>query len=398
MLPVLVVYAAGLLQGLTLVSFPALSPVLIQVIGLTSAEYGAIFLPQVGMAVVGSFIGAALARRTGLKALLILAIVGNGASQALLAATPLVGPAPAYALILAGTAFLGLGFGLIGAPINSYPPLLFPGQRQAALVAVHTLVGLGLSAGPLIAGEFVVAARWPGFPLLLVALCALLAATTAITALPAEAAATGAGAAAARRPIAAPTFWLFVAITVLYAFAEGTFANWAAIYLKEAKGLPEMTASLALSVFWGALVAGRLLIAVLLTRVPATAIWMSLPILMIAAFLVLPHADGAVAGVGVFGLAGLACSAFFPLTIALASERFPGHVAWVSSMLIAALMVGVGVGSFAIGALREMLDFAQLYRLSALYPAVVLVLAVIVWRTPRRDISVALPLAEARQP
>jgi predicted MFS family arabinose efflux permease len=80
-------------------------------------------------------------------------------------------------------------------------------------------------------------------------------------------------------------------------------------------------------------------------------------------------------GLGLFALAGLACSAFFPLTITLASQRFPEHVAWVSSMLIAALMVGVGLGSFVIGPLREWLSLESLYRLSAAYPIAVVGLA-----------------------
>jgi predicted MFS family arabinose efflux permease len=101
-------------------------------------------------------------------------------------------------------------------------------------------------------------------------------------------------------------------------------------------------------------------------------IWLALPVLMIAAFWFLPGASTPVLGLGLFALAGLACSAFFPLTITLASERFPNEVAWVSSMLIAALMVGVGLGSFVIGPLREWLSLEQLYRLSAVYPGAVI--------------------------
>ena len=161
----------------------------------------------------------------------------------------------------------------------------------------------------------------------------------------------------------------------MYAFAEGTFSNWAAIYLREAKGLSATVAALALSVFWGALVAGRLLVSVLVLRIAPLKIWLILPALMVAAFLLLPAANTPALGLGLFALAGLACSAFFPLTITLASARFPDRVAWVSSMLIAALMVGVGLGSFVIGPLREWLAFEQLYRLSVFYPATVIALA-----------------------
>jgi fucose permease len=385
---VAIVYAAGLLQGLTMVSFPALSATLVRTLGLDDAQYGAIFLPQVACAVAGAVAGGSLAARIGLKRLLAIALVADGASQLLLAATAAAGPGFGYPILLLATALLGLGFGLIGAPINSYPPVFFPGQPQAAVIAVHTLLGLGLASGPVIAGAFTAAGHWAGFPLLLVALCGAAAVLATVIALPhTEAGARAAGTAAERHPSRAAPFWLFGAIAVLYAFAEGTFANWAVIYLGEAKGLPPATAGLALSVFWGALVAGRLLVSVLVTRVPAASIWISLPGLMIAVFLLLPSVSGPATGIGLFCLAGLACSAFFPLTITLASERFPEHIAWVSSMLIAALMIGVGTGAFLIGALRTMLALEDLYRLSACYPLLAVLLALVVLR--RRHVAPA---------
>ena len=137
------------------------------------------------------------------------------------------------------------------------------------------------------------------------------------------------------------------------------------------------------------MVAGRLLVAVLVVRIAPLPIWLTLPALMIAAFLLLPGADTPALGLSLFALAGLACSAFFPLTITLASERFPEHVAWVSSMLIAALMVGVGLGSFVIGPLREWLSLENLYRLSATYPVAVISLALWLAGSRRRVVAEA---------
>jgi predicted MFS family arabinose efflux permease len=170
-------------------------------------------------------------------------------------------------------------------------------------------------------------------------------------------------------------FWSFFAIAVIYAFAEGTFSNWIVVYLQDGKHLPAATATTALSAFWGALVAGRLLVSALVLRVAPQRVWIALPVAMAVAFLALPHATSAELGVGLFVLSGLACSAFFPLSIALVTERFPHQVPWVSSMMIAALMTGVGAGSFAVGALRARLPFETLYAWSALYPAAVLLLA-----------------------
>ena len=379
---VLAVYLVAFLQGLTLVSFPASSAVLKQMHGFTDAQYGAIFLPQVALAVLGAVAGGTLARRLGLQTLLWLAAAGNGLSQLALAASVWVMPALAFPTILAGTALLGLSFGLGGAPLNSYPPRFFPERAPAAVVALHTLLGLGLMVGPLLADGFSRAGLWIGFPVLLLGLSGVLALMAATALLPPDAGGEAKHQAASNPPLTSSAFWIFAAIAVLYAFAEGTFSNWAVIYLREAKMLPAGVAALALSVFWAAMVAGRLLVAVLVVRIAPLTIWLVLPALMIAAFLLLPAADTPTLGLTLFGLAGLACSAFFPLTITLASARFPEHVAWVSSMLIAALMVGVGLGSFVIGPLREWLALEQIYQLSAFYPIAVIGLAL--WLTGAR--------------
>jgi fucose permease len=179
-------------------------------------------------------------------------------------------------------------------------------------------------------------------------------------------------------------------IAVLYAFAEGTFGNWAVLYLQDVKHLPETVAASALSVFWAAMVGGRLLTSVLVLKLAPRYIWLSLPGLMIVAFLLLPYADTPARGIAGFALAGLACSAFFPLSIGLASQRFDRHVPWVSSMLIAALMVGVGLGSYVIGLLREAVAMEQLYRLSTLYPALALLLGFVVLRRRTTAVGAAL--------
>jgi predicted MFS family arabinose efflux permease len=374
---VVTVYLAGFLQGLTLVSFPASSSVLKQMHGFSDAQYGAIFLPQVAFAILGALVGGSLAKRLGLRHLLWVALLVNALSQLALAGSVVMNPTLAFGVVLLGTASLGLGFGLSGAPLNSYPPAFFPERRDTALVALHTSLGIGLASGPLLVGWFVAEGLWIGFPLLLLAVSVALALATLWAGLPNTDLSGDAAAAPTpqARPAAALSFWLFATITVLYAFAEGTFSNWAVIYLHEAKQLPEMTAALALSLFWAAMAGGRLLVSTVVLYVPAQRVWLFLPVLMITAFLALPYAHSAATGIGLFALAGFACSGFFPLTIGLVSTRFPQHVAWVSSMMIAALMIGVGLGSFVIGPLRQWLTLEQLYQVSAIYPLAALALA-----------------------
>jgi fucose permease len=178
-------------------------------------------------------------------------------------------------------------------------------------------------------------------------------------------------------------FWALAAIVVLYALAEGTFSSWAIIYLQEDRGLTEAVAGFALSTFWGALVVGRVLVSLVVLRLPAVRIWLLLPALKIAAFLLLPYATTPARALACYALAGLGCSAILPLTISLAAQRFHQHPSWVASVLVGALMLGVGLGSFMIGPLREWLALPSLFRYSALYPSLVLVLGLWVLRQDR---------------
>jgi predicted MFS family arabinose efflux permease len=373
--PLLALYGAALLQGLVLVSFPASSAVLRHMHGFSEAQYGAIFLPQVLLAVVGALAGSALAGRLSLKKLLLVSLAANALSQMALFASPEL-TTSAYICILFATGCLGFGFGLSGAPLNSLPGLLFPARRDTALVAVHSSMGAGLMLGPLLVGWMAAAGLWRAFPsglvLLLLVLCWIISGTT----LPDE-----------RRhddnpppPLAQllVSVWPLLLIAVLYALSEGIFSNWAVIYLHEGRAVPEMTATLALSAFWGALVAGRLLATLLLLKLRAQLLWLALPPLMLAAFWLLPYVNSGNSGVMLYALGGLACSAFFPLTVAIAVRIHPRQAAALSSLLTAALMLGVGAGSFLIGLLKQSLDWNSLYHMAALFPLLAFVLAVFV--------------------
>jgi fucose permease len=239
---------------------------------------------------------------------------------------------------------------------------------------MHTLNGAGLMIGPLLLRALSASIDWVAFPILLSILMLSLAAVAATAHFGDSAVDKVQSNASEAAPLTSPAFWILAAIAVVYALAEGSFSNWAVVYLQEGKHLSATTASLGLSTFWGALVLGRLLISILVLKLPANLIWRSLPLLMAVAFALLPGADSPTAGIIAFALAGLGCSAFFPLTVSLATARFPQHLPWVSAMMIAALMCGTGLGSFLLGALHSWLPFEQLYRLSIAYPVTALLL------------------------
>ncbi|MBI2801407.1 MAG: MFS transporter [Gammaproteobacteria bacterium] len=370
---VALVYTAALLQGLCLVAVPALSPVLKGTLRLTDAEYGAVFLPQVLATAIAALIGGLLTRRWSLQALLVGALAANGASQLALLGAPWVSAAHVFPLVFISCTALGLGFGLGAAPLNSLPGLLFSARKDSALVALHTLLGAGFCIGPLAAGWALSHGAWTIYPAALAVLSITIAVLALCLTLPRLVAVT-ATASRVRAPRTQASFWILVFIAVLYAFAEGTFSNWALPFLVEDRALSAAAAAFTLSAFWGGLVFGRLVVSAVIVRVSAVYVWSRLPLLIVAAFLIIPEITGARSSLLAFAFAGLACSAFFPLTVARATTLFPAHAALMSSIMTAALMLGVGLGTFSIAPLRAILGLTALYRYSALYPLVVLML------------------------
>ena len=378
------VYLAGLVQGVVMVSFAASSAVLRGRHGFSDTEYGSIFLPQVVLAALGAIGSGALSRVLDLRHVLALSFTAMALSQAALAGSHFLGPGLALAAIMLGTALMGLGSGLGAAPLNTYPQVFYPGRRDSAVVAMHTAMGAGLAGGPVFVAGVVTEGLWLLFPLVFLAACVVLLLATRRAALP-PAAPLDEPSATGPSPARSLRFWLFAAIALLYALTEAGYGNWAVLYLSEEKGLGVAAASLGLAAFWMALSAGRVLVGLLVLRVPAPRVYVVLPLLMAGASLLLPGADTPARAVFLFALAGLGCSAFYPLTVALASRHFPGHLAWVSSIIFAALATGIGAGSFVTGALRARLPLSTIYRLEALFPLLALALALPALAAPPRS-------------
>jgi fucose permease len=150
------------------------------------------------------------------------------------------------------------------------------------------------------------------------------------------------------------------------------------IFLREDKGVAASTAALGLALFWAAVTGGRVVIASLVLRSRPEPVWIALPAVMLVTLLLLPAAASPAQGIGLYAVAGLGCSGFFPLTLGIAARRFPHHVAWVSAMVYAALASGIGAGSFLTGALRGRFTLSEIFVGATVYPLVCIVLALFV--------------------
>ena len=165
-----VVNAAGLVQGIVLVTFPAASTIFTDPdeYDLSSSQYGAMFLPQVVTAIAGALLGAGLARRFGAKRVYLAGLASSLVSMVLLVTSTLFtdDQSVAYPLLLVATAFLGAGFGLTVPTLNTFTAAFHPDAVDRSVLVLNALLGLGTALAPLFVAIFVGLGFWWGLPVL----------------------------------------------------------------------------------------------------------------------------------------------------------------------------------------------------------------------------------------
>jgi MFS family permease len=339
------VYGAGLLQGLALVTFPAASAVFTSraAYGLTTGEYGLMFLPQTTMAILAALLGGRLEHRWGDRRVFLTGLGANLASMALLVGSRFVQGehAVAYPLLLIATALQGIGFGLTVPALNTLAAALFPRRVDVAILGLNALLGLGTALAPILVALFTGLGAWWGLPLTVGVLLAGLVAWSVPLSLDASGAPESPAVHSAR-------FWLFSAFALGYGIVETLNGNWAILYMRGVLHATASLAAVALTFFWAAATAGRVLFAAIERLLPARSTFRLLPWVIALAFVAtsLVPASAPALGAASFGLAGLGCSALLPLMISLGSADAP------PGDLIAFYQVGYGVAAFGIEPLR----------------------------------------------
>ncbi|HSE87674.1 MAG TPA: MFS transporter [Candidatus Binatia bacterium] len=263
------VYIAGVIQGLALVTFPAASTVFTspQHYGLSSTEYGGMFVPQAITAISASLLGAGLIRRLGIKRIYLLGLTANLVSMALLFLSQFVmsNGLMAYSMLLLATTSLGIGFGLTVPALNTFTAAFFPQKIDSAVLVLNALLGLGTVLAPVFVAVFIGLGIWWGLPVLAVVL--LLALLLFSLSLPLQAGTNTAQSQHGKTALPA-RFWIFAAFVLLYGICETMNGNWATLYLSQSLGATPAAASFALVAFWGMATLGRLLFAAVAKRFP----------------------------------------------------------------------------------------------------------------------------------
>jgi fucose permease len=351
---------AGLVQGIVLVTFPAASTIFTsrKFYGLSSAQYGDMFLTQVVLAIAASLLGARLARKITTKRVYVLGLTASLIAMGLLLVSSLVKtdrPA-AYTLLLVATAFVGAGFGLTVPALNTYAAAFHPSAVDSAVLVLNALLGLGTVLAPALVAVFDGLGFWWGLPVLSAALLAGLLAVSLRLPLRAGADAAAGGRDAGGTSLSIPRrFWLYAAFVTLYGICETMNGNWSQLEMTTRLGASAAQASVALAVFWAAVTAGRVLFAVIDRTLAPPVTYRLLPLVLVASFLLtaqLSHGDAALAIV-IFGLAGLGCSALLPLTISFGEEELATMSAAVAGAVIAFYQLGYGIAAFGVGPLQS---------------------------------------------
>ena len=162
-----VVYAAGAVQGIVLVTFPAASTIFTDPdeYGLSNTQYGLLFVPQVVTAIAASLLGARAGRRFGTKQVYLAGLGAGLVSMSLLIVSQFFesDTSVALPLLLVATAFLGAGFGLAVPALNTLTAAFHPDGVATSVLALNALLGLGTALAPVFVAIFVGLGFWWGF-------------------------------------------------------------------------------------------------------------------------------------------------------------------------------------------------------------------------------------------
>lgn len=370
-----IIYLAGFLQGSDFVLIPALGNTLTAApYHFSSASYALLFLPQTAGAVIGASAAGWVQRVLGMGRLFRLGLLTNLLAMVLLLGATYANRQLAYALILAETLLLGIGFGWTLSAINHYSAHFFSKSASASITLLNAVIGGATALSPYFLTRFRAAFDLGAWPMLLAVgfACAML------PCLPETNDDDGAD------------FWVrglmpFVSIVLIYAVCEGSFSSWSSVYLSADKHLGNRVGLLALTGFWASITLFRILLA------PVPERWVSRRTLLFVSsagialcFAVLPLLSGAWTLVGAFALAGAACSVYYPFVMSLGLARFPRQQTQVAGLIVAALMVGEGLGSYGLGRLQRFASLDHIFAASALWGIPLLLGA---WLTTRRVAS-----------
>jgi predicted MFS family arabinose efflux permease len=196
----------------------------------------------------------------------------------------------------------------------------------------------------------------------------------------ADATVSAAGRARGRLPA---RFWLYAAFAVAYGLCETMNGNWSQLEMTTRLGASATQASFALAAFWAMVTVGRVVFAAVGRWLPERVTYQILPLALVGTFLGIGALTRPAAGAGIalFALAGLGCSALLPLTISFGEEDLTALSAAMAGSVIAFYQLGYGIAAFGVGPLQDAgVSLSAIFRFTAIIAAVIVLLSFFVTR------------------
>lgn len=159
-------------------------------------------------------------------------------------------------------------------------------------------------------------------------------------------------------------FWCYAAFAVLYGVCETMNGNWSQLVMTTRAGAVRSSRP----------------------PLPDRVTYHLLPLVLLVSFTLVAAlpSRGAAAGIAVFGLAGLGCSALLPLTISFGERELTAMSGAIAGAIIACYQVGYGLAAFGVGPLqRAGLSLSAIFGVTAIAAAALAVLSLVVARGRR---------------
>jgi MFS transporter, FHS family, glucose/mannose:H+ symporter len=348
------VHAEFVLTGVITTMLGPLLPILSLRWALSDRQAGYLFTAQFATSTLGVMVSTVMIRKHGYRVALLQGLTLMAAGAVLLAEA-------SWGLGVISACLFGAGMGVTIPASNLLISDLNSTRRASALNLLNFSWGVGAVGCP-----FVVAMLQPAHQtvwllyataLLLVVIASLIAAVR----FPADLhEGKPAAAPVGSNPWKSPFIVILGALFFIYVGTENSVGGWVASYARRLETGSARVWAMTPSVFWGALLLGRALAPIFLTKVSETTLASASLALATGGVTVL-LAGRSMSGVLLgAGMAGLGLSCIFPINIAMLSHRFAEMASRVGGLMFAVAGLGGATLPWLVGALSTRFGSLQI--------------------------------------
>lgn len=328
--------------------------------------YTALFLGALASQVVAGPLG----DRFGQRPVLAVGVVLMALGAAGLTLTPVL------PLTLALAVLAGLGHGAIDLGGNVMIANLFARRSVTALNLLNLFYGVGAFGGPALV-SLLLKRGGAGLPVIWLGVAVVLAALPFVVRIP-EGRPDPAGhksSSSAAAIYRSPVLWVLGMILLVYVGTENGLGGWISTYLQNTAAFSADRGAMVAAWFWLALTGGRLISALLGTRLsPQAVLFISLGGAALGGVLLAASTGNAALSVASIFLIGLSFGSVFPTMLAITTGIFTGGPGKAGGVVTAMGSVGGMILPWAQGVLLEKVSSAAAAQFTAVMTLVMLLL------------------------